>query len=110
MYMFHLYLQFPENRFLRHDLSGQYQDNKLLEKSDNGKLSFKTTTKQCPKQPSRGKTQTVYHASLTRTMTLTFTAPIQLCPTPSYTAKGAIQRSLLDFHMYFLPPLVCDTF
>ena len=77
--------------------------NKLLEKSDNGKLTFKTTTKQRPKQPSRGKIQTVYHASLTRTMTLTFTAPIQLCPTPSYIAKGAIQRSLLDFHMYFLP-------
>jgi len=52
--MFHLYLQFPENRFLRHDLSGQYQDNKLLEKSDNGKLTFKSATKQCPKQPSRG--------------------------------------------------------
>lgn len=73
--MFHLYLQFPENRFLRHDLSGQYQDNKLLEKSDNGKLTFKTTKKQCPKQPSRGKIQIPHKG-------LTFTAPIQLCPSP----------------------------
>lgn len=91
MYMFHLYLQFPENRFLRHDLSGQYQDNKLKNQTMTNLVFKKTTTKQCPKQPSRGKTQTVYHASLTRTMTLTFTAPIQLCPTLAILPK-AIQE------------------
>lgn len=55
--MFHLYLQFPENRFLRHDLSGQYQDNKLLEKSDNSKLTLKQQKSSVLSSPQEAKSK-----------------------------------------------------